>query len=104
MRAQAREAALTHQLGALQARFEALQADLTALPASTPLEVGRGLPSFTPSSVGGMSYQTPYTDQPTLNTSSLHYSGEGNIVNQSSAESDGTMVQFLQNQHSLAKT
>ena len=101
MRAQAREAALAHQLGALQARYEALQADLAARPGSTPLEVGRGLPGFTPSSVGGMSYQTPYTDQPTLHTSALLNSGESNVVNPGSAESEGTMVQFLQNQQDL---
>ena len=96
MRAQAREDGLALQLGALQSQFDDLQAELTRLQSAPHGEVGRGLPGYTPSSVGDESYQTPYTGKrPDLTRSDIPNSGESSHVDPGSAETGSTVVRFL---------
>ena len=97
MRAQAREDGLAVQLGVLQAQFDDLQAELTRLQSAPHGEVGRGLPGYTPSSVGDASYQTPYTGtRPDLTRSDTLNSGGGDShVDPGSAETGSTVVRFL---------
>ena len=84
----------------MRAQCDSPQADLVRSRSSPQAEVGRGLPGFTPSSVRDMSYQTSYTDPPAR--SGMLNTGESSHVGSSSAGSDGTVVQFLQDQQDLS--